>query len=199
MGINYRSFMGFTTPTVSKTDELLTDIFKNVLHYLDCAPDNYKNFREFVEESKINNPSSLYFWEWMDEKGFNFLESLDKRLPDVEELADFLNYRDVVLQMDYNSGVSEMLLLSITEFLIATNNFITSYFETAATTESVPQYIEFTIPATETHIQQSNWLFVQSLANDGAGLLLYEKIKDVYTWISQKLMRNTFYLRPMCS
>lgn len=172
MSIDYKRFMGLTSPTVSKTDQLLSEAFKKILEVLNCNPDVYVDFYQFISKSKTERLSFGYFWEWMDEKGFDLLKKLDKELPESEEIMDFLNYRNVVLELDQDSGSEDMMIVSISEFFISTSEFMLGFFETAATSILISQS-KIPIPENQSKILLNEWLVVESSATDNAGLLLY--------------------------
>ncbi|MBO0588901.1 hypothetical protein [Sporosarcina sp. E16_8] len=176
MNTNPKRFMGLTTPIKSKTDtmlnDLLIDLYLAMDQYFQVDTGKSDNLREFVEVSKDLHPDALYFWEWMDDKGFDLLKVLDKRLPESDEIIDFLHYRKVILDMDVSSGSLDIFLLSITELLLTVSEFITSYFETAATAIDIT---EEKIPLPENKFQdnENSWKVIGSSVTNGAGLLLY--------------------------
>lgn len=197
MDINYKQFMGLTTPIHSKTDVMLNGLLEDLVlsmdHYFQSATSKSDDFHCFVAESKKQYPEVLYFWEWMDEKGFSLLKELDKRLPESEEIVEYLNYRKVILEMDVESGELDNFLLSVTELLISVSGYLMSYFETAATAIEIPEG-KITLPHREVHYKETYWNIIEGSATTGAGLLLYVK-GEIMKWINQQLTVNMLFLK----
>ncbi|MEK5038056.1 hypothetical protein [Sporosarcina sp. FSL K6-3457] len=195
MDINYKQFMGLTTPIHSKADVMLNGLLKDLVlsmdHYFQSTTSKSNDFHCFVNESKKQYPEVLYFWEWMDEKGFRLLKELDKRLPESEEIVEYLNYRRVILEMDVESGELDNFLLSVTELLISVSGYLMSYFETAATAIEISEG-KITLPHREVHYKEIYWNIIEGSATTGAGLLLYVK-GEIMKWINQQLTVNMLF------
>jgi len=202
MDTNYKQFMGLTSPIQSKTDMLLNGLLKDLIlsmdHYFQSATGKSEDFHCFVAESKKQYPEALYFWEWMDEKGFGLLKELDKKLPESEEIVEFLNYRRVILEMDVESDSLDRFLLSVTELLISVSGYLTSYFETAATAIEIPEG-KIPLPHRGVYTKETHWKVIESYvslssATTSAGLLLYLK-GEMMKWINQQLTMNMLFLK----
>ena len=174
-----KGFMELTTPVKSKSDivwnDLLGDLLLAMDTYFDLPTAGYKNIHQYAEVSKIQNLDVLYFWKWMDDKGFDLLKGLDKRFPESDEIIEHLNYRRVVLGMDVSSGSLDIFLLSVTELLLAVSEFIASYFEaaaSAATTITITD-MKISLPYNRIEDNDNKWEIIGSSDTNGAGLLLY--------------------------
>lgn len=182
MDTNYKKFMGLTTPIKSNTDmmlnNLLTDLYLAMNQYFQMDTEKSNNLHQFVNSSKNEYPEVLYFWEWMDDKGFDLLELWDKRLPESDEIIEFLNYRKVILGMDVSSGSLDTFLLSVTELLLTVGEYIASYFETAATAIDVTEE-RISLPSKKIQGNDYSWEVIGSSVTNGAGLLLYLKGENV--------------------
>ena len=171
MSIDYKGFMGLETPTVSATDKLLAAVFQEVLEMLECEPSAYNDIQHLVDRQRIERPEYDYFWDWMEGKGFALLASLDRPLPNSEELADFLDYRRVVLELDRSNGDMDMMIVSISELLVAANAFFSAFFETSASIELSGSSIPIDNRSNTT--TNNRWIVVKSSAEPYAELLLY--------------------------
>lgn len=179
MNNDNKGFMELTTPVKSKSDivwnDLLGDLLSAMDTYFHLPTAGYENIHQYAEVSKIQNLDMLYFWEWMDDKGFDLLKGLDKRFPESDEIIEHLNYRRVVLGMDVSSGSLDIFLLSVTELLLAVSEFIAGYFETAATTATaiIVTNRKISLPYNQIENNDNNWKIIGSSDTIGAGLLLY--------------------------
>lgn len=179
MNMVYKQFMGLKTPVKSDSDRLLEASFKEIYKVLTeflspVSVNSASNIYDFISECKRSKPTYHYFWNWMEEQGFSLLNQLDRRLPNTEEVLDFLAYRKMILEMDAMNDSIDMFFLSITEFLVSASEFLSTYFETAAGTQEFPHKEHIQLPAEEVSFTTtSHWESIQSSAPFGAELLLY--------------------------
>lgn len=177
MDINFKEFMGLKTPVKSKADHLLNEAFGKVLKMLpidglQSMKSNDFTISALVSANEMNHPEYNYFWEWMQEEGLPLLSQLDKRLPDTEKVMEFLTYRKMILEMDAANHSADMSFLSIMEFLTATAEFLSVYFETAAT-HGFHDEESVTLPTKRLLYTAIQWETMKSSAPLGAELLLY--------------------------
>jgi len=176
-------FMGFQHPDKTEMNTLWLEILSSMLNgmnsYFKLKPENYQSFSEYIHANMYLDTENAYFWKWLNDNGIDYLKKTDRGLPNTEDLSDFLKYREMLLEMDIESGIVENFILSVTELFKLSADFIDSYLETGATELSNPSdYKDVRVPMTmlsHTNINEleENWKVFESPAKIQAGLLVY--------------------------
>lgn len=197
MDVTFKQFMGFTTPIKSRADYLLDEALGQIVNtlskYIPLRTGARRNtILDIMADSEQQVPEIGYFWEWMNDTGFSIIDQLDKRLPDTEEVLGLLTYRKMVLEMDASNESIDIFLLSITEFLTSTAEFLAVYFETAATEMVFQNQEKIALPVHQKLGTKNHWEFTISSAPLGAELLLYLK-KGIGKWIKQKQSKFLYF------
>lgn len=136
MSYNVWDFIGVQRSEKSNADFLLKEIFS-------------KAFLSLFEQFKLNISEILtieqliksqltqeqgYFFEWLDEEGLDSIRKLELiNIEDTEDNLHFLEYRQMLIEMDIENGIVDSLLTSIAETITSIDQFIENYLEQAAT------------------------------------------------------------------
>lgn len=176
-------FMEFQHP-----EETITNLkWYSILHkmivvmdeYFDLKTQDFSSFSDYVIANKNLDSKNAYFWDWLDIEGISYLRKTDKVFPDTEDVVDFLNYREMLLEMDSESGLVENFIISITELFKSTSNFIESYLKNAIYQSiSHNDFNDIRVPQTLVtssghYVLEDKWKIYESSAKITAELLAF--------------------------
>lgn len=155
---NLREFIGvqrkMVTSVDKKVDLIIREIFDSMEKVLSIDLKGYDNIQQLIAEKGNVNDEQSYFWDWLDENGLSKLDRiLRSNLPDLEELHDLLDYREMILQLDIESQILDSYFISIADTLTSIDDYIQMGSEQAAAEES--PYSDTTYETIEYHVSGS--------------------------------------------
>lgn len=122
MNGNLWGFLGIQRVTLTKTDEKVNHMIKNIFdtlsNLLDINISKYKDIHQLINDKRVLNDSQSYFWDWLNEKGYPYLQEILKiNFPNDETLLELLDYRQMVLELDLETQMIDNYFTSIADTL----------------------------------------------------------------------------------